>query len=67
MTPAHVYENKDEIFYVLDGELTFWLGDRIETATKNAVKVRIHYQRANVRVAPASSEPRLTASEIPKS
>lgn len=37
VTPPHVYEGKDEIFYVLDGELTFWLGDRIESASKNAM------------------------------
>lgn len=33
--------------------------------TKNNVDVRVHYQRANVRVAAASGAPRLNASEIP--
>lgn len=37
----------------------------IGTKTKNDVDVRIHYQRANVRVAAASGAPRLGASEIP--
>lgn len=39
----------------------------ISTRTKNGVEVRIHYQRANVRVAKASGDPRLSASEIPQS
>lgn len=39
----------------------------IATKTKNNVEVRIHYQRANVLVAKAGGEPRLAASEIPKS
>lgn len=38
----------------------------IGTKTKTGVDVRIHYQRANVRVAKAGNGPRLTASEIPK-
>lgn len=38
----------------------------ISTTTQNGVDARIHYQRANVRVASASDKPRLTASEIPK-
>lgn len=37
----------------------------IGVTTKNHIPVRIHYQRANVRVAKASGEPRLAANEIP--
>ena len=37
----------------------------ISTKTKNGVDVRLHYQRANVRVAKASGAPRLSAGEIP--
>ena len=38
----------------------------IESNTKNGTDVRIHYQRANARVAKAGNQARLTASEIPK-
>ena len=38
----------------------------IGTKTKNGVDMRIHYQRANVRVAKAGDGPRLAASEISK-
>ncbi len=31
-SPLHVHECEDESWYVLDGQLTFWLGDRILTA-----------------------------------
>ena len=39
----------------------------ISTKTKNDVDVRIHYQRANVRIATAGGKPRLKASAIPSS
>lgn len=38
----------------------------VSTKTKNDVDVRIHYQRANVRVAKAGDGPRLEATEGPK-
>jgi quercetin dioxygenase-like cupin family protein len=28
-SPLHVHHNEDEWFYVLDGELTFWVGGRV--------------------------------------
>ena len=31
--PAHVHPHTDGAFYVADGELTFWLGDREVVAT----------------------------------
>lgn len=39
----------------------------VGATTKNGTDVRIHYQRNNVRVVKAGDQPRLTASEIPKS
>jgi quercetin dioxygenase-like cupin family protein len=30
--PLHVHRREDESFYVLDGELTFFIGDRVEKA-----------------------------------
>ena len=33
----HVHEGQDEVFYILDGEITFLLGDRVESATKGAL------------------------------
>jgi quercetin dioxygenase-like cupin family protein len=32
-SPLHVHHNEDEWFYVLSGELTFWVDGRITTAT----------------------------------
>jgi quercetin dioxygenase-like cupin family protein len=31
-SPLHVHHNEDEWFYVLDGELTFWVGGDVITA-----------------------------------
>jgi quercetin dioxygenase-like cupin family protein len=31
-SPLHVHHNEDEWFYVIDGELTFWVGGRVITA-----------------------------------
>ena len=31
-SPLHVHSREDEWFYVLDGELTFWVGGRIINA-----------------------------------
>lgn len=32
-TPLHVHHNEDEWFYVTEGELTFWVGGQVITAT----------------------------------
>lgn len=32
-SPLHVHHNEDEWFYVLSGELTFWVGGQVVTAT----------------------------------
>jgi quercetin dioxygenase-like cupin family protein len=32
-SPLHVHRNEDEWFYVLSGELTFWIDGRVTTAT----------------------------------
>jgi quercetin dioxygenase-like cupin family protein len=32
-SPLHLHEREDEAWYVLDGELTFWIGDRKLTAS----------------------------------
>ncbi|MGO8870155.1 MAG: quercetin 2,3-dioxygenase [Acidimicrobiales bacterium] len=32
-SPSHRHRNEDEAWYVLDGDLTFWLGDDSRTAT----------------------------------
>ena len=32
-SPLHVHRNEDEWFYVLTGELTFWVGGQVTTAT----------------------------------
>ncbi|HEY5024148.1 MAG TPA: quercetin 2,3-dioxygenase [Acidimicrobiales bacterium] len=32
-SPRHRHEHEDEAWYILDGELTFWLGDQQRTAT----------------------------------
>jgi quercetin dioxygenase-like cupin family protein len=31
-SPLHVHHNEDEWFYVLDGELTFWVGGQVTVA-----------------------------------
>jgi quercetin dioxygenase-like cupin family protein len=31
-SPLHVHHNEDEWFYVIDGELTFWVGGQVITA-----------------------------------
>lgn len=31
-TPLHVHHNEDEWFYVIEGELTFWVGGHVITA-----------------------------------
>ncbi len=31
-SPLHVHRNEDEWFYVIEGELTFWVGGRVITA-----------------------------------
>jgi quercetin dioxygenase-like cupin family protein len=31
-TPLHVHHNEDEWFYVIEGELTFWVGGEVITA-----------------------------------
>ena len=31
-SPLHVHRNEDEWFYVIDGELTFWVGGQVVTA-----------------------------------
>ena len=30
--PPHVHKNEDEVYYILEGEITFMLGDKVETA-----------------------------------
>ena len=30
--PPHHHQNEDEVYYILEGEVTFLLGDRVETA-----------------------------------
>jgi quercetin dioxygenase-like cupin family protein len=35
-SPLHVHRNEDEWFYVLDGELTFWVGGETIVATSGA-------------------------------
>ena len=35
-SPLHVHHNEDEWFYVLDGELTFWVGGEVITAAKGS-------------------------------
>jgi quercetin dioxygenase-like cupin family protein len=32
-SPLHVHRNEDEWFYVTEGELTFWVGGQVVTAT----------------------------------
>jgi quercetin dioxygenase-like cupin family protein len=32
-SPVHTHRHEDEAWYVLDGELTFWLGEESRTAT----------------------------------
>jgi quercetin dioxygenase-like cupin family protein len=32
-SPLHVHHNEDEWFYVIEGELTFWVGGQVITAT----------------------------------
>jgi quercetin dioxygenase-like cupin family protein len=31
-SPLHIHHNEDEWFYVIDGELTFWVGGQVITA-----------------------------------
>jgi quercetin dioxygenase-like cupin family protein len=31
-SPLHVHHNEDEWFYVIEGELTFWVGGQVSTA-----------------------------------
>lgn len=35
--PPHLFADRDEVFYILDGEATFLLGDRVEKASKGAL------------------------------
>jgi quercetin dioxygenase-like cupin family protein len=35
-SPLHVHHSEDEWFYVLDGELTFWVGGAVTVATAGA-------------------------------
>ena len=35
-SPLHVHRNEDEWFYVLDGELTFWVGGAVTVAKAGA-------------------------------
>jgi quercetin dioxygenase-like cupin family protein len=35
-SPLHVHNNEDEWFYVLDGELTFWVGGEVVVAPAGA-------------------------------
>ena len=35
-SPLHVHRNEDEWFYVIDGELTFWVGGQVVTAGAGA-------------------------------
>jgi quercetin dioxygenase-like cupin family protein len=35
-SPLHVHEREDEAFYVLDGEMTFWVGGQVTKATAGA-------------------------------
>jgi quercetin dioxygenase-like cupin family protein len=32
-SPLHVHHNEDEWFYVIEGELTFWVGGQVTTAS----------------------------------
>ena len=53
--PPHLHEWADEVFYILDGEAEFLLGDRIDTAGKNALvfipKGTVHAFRINSETA----------------
>ncbi len=53
--PPHLHEWADEVFYILDGEAEFLLGNRIETAGKNALvfvpKGTVHAFRINSETA----------------
>ena len=35
-SPLHIHHREDEWFYVLDGELTFWVGGEVVTASAGA-------------------------------
>lgn len=35
-SPLHIHRREDEWFYVLEGELTFWVGGRVITASAGA-------------------------------
>ena len=35
-SPLHVHHNEDEWFYVLDGELTLWVGGQVITAARGS-------------------------------
>ena len=39
-SPLHVHRNEDEWFYVLTGELTFWVGGQVTTATAGSFVYR---------------------------
>lgn len=36
-TPPHLHAQTDEVFYVLDGDVEFFLDDRVETASRNSL------------------------------
>ena len=38
-SPLHVHHREDEWFYILEGELTFWVGGRIIKAPSRVVRV----------------------------
>ncbi len=39
-SPNHRHHHEDEAWYILDGELTFWLGDEQRSAVRRRLRVR---------------------------
>ena len=37
--PPHTHEHEDEIYYILEGEVTFMLGDKVETAVAGSTVI----------------------------
>ena len=66
-SPSHRHQHEDEAWFILDGDLTFWLGDEQRTASAGAfvfgprmVEHRFHVTRRSARflllLTPASFE-----------
>ena len=48
-SPLHVHHREDEWFYVLEGELTFWVGGEVIVAPAGLVRLRAAGRPAHVR------------------